>query len=400
MPAKVLDRESVLLAIAEQKLGFEFGKPQRVTDQGLAVVLPILRRTIIPRTYTTFPEVGDKVEVKDSGAIDIMKATNTGDLAVFLRSGTIFKGQTQTRTSQRSVVILPGSTVDVKVRCIYASHGIRSGSKVQYGSVSPLRFEQSVYDSGFRSKGQPDYWSSANIMNAFMCSSMGMSNGRPNVDVPSHRDIGTGIFRQYGNTTASTPRYWLGSQGLQVGNYENTDTNVNVSVSSGTADWVVTQPPLTSQQPSAGFSHDDLSSTFDAFSSSMDDILSKVSLVDDQVGLALITDTGCQTIEIFDAHSSWSALHTDAVKRVGPSVKADDNDSVFEYRPEKAQEVVRRVLALDFEQNMIYDHKPSNGDPAFSVYGLTSKDKEKKYTGEVVEFDGKMIHLMLLKMVA
>jgi hypothetical protein len=107
-----------------------------------------------------------------------------------------------------------------------------------------------------------------------------------------------------------------------------------------------------------------------------------------------ITDRGCETVELFDAHDSWKALHTDAVKRLGPNMASKDKASVFEYKPEKAAEVVKEVLALPFEEKLVHEHKPNNGDPAFAIYSLTAD----KYTGEVVELDGKVIHLMLLKL--
>lgn len=54
---------------------------------------------------------------------------------------------------------------------------------------------------------------------------------------------------------------------------------------------------------------------------------------------------------------------------------------------------MRGVLALPFKENIIYEHK-SNGHPSLVVAGLTADG----YTGEVVEYDGKLVHLMLLRM--
>ena len=141
---------------------------------------------------------------------------------------------------------------------------------------------------------------------------------------------------------------------------------------------------------------DDLATHYEDFSKEFDKVLSKVKLVDDQVGLGLITEKGCQTVEVFDAHNSWKALHEDAVKRLGPNLASKDKAGVFEYKPEKAVQIVQEVLALPFEEKLIYEHKPTNGDQHFRVASLTAEN----FTGEVVELDGKMIHLMLLRLAA
>jgi hypothetical protein len=74
-------------------------------------------------------------------------------------------------------------------------------------------------------------------------------------------------------------------------------------------------------------------------------------------------------------------------------LRGPDNANVFEYRPENAINAVRAVLALPFKSNLIYEHKPSNGEPPVSIFGLTAK----RFVGEVVELDGRVIHLVVLE---
>jgi hypothetical protein len=308
------------------------------------------------------------VQVTDTGAIDRMSAKNNEELSVFLRSGTIFKGPTQERASQRSTIILPGEAVDIKVRCIHATRGIKSGSHVKYGGSVPLTFEQAVYTQGFNTTDQSKYWASAATVNSHMRSFMNVTK-----EATARGQALQNTQALFNDRSSITGAYYSGT----VGGYTH----------------AMRMEPETIRN-AFGLGSDDLSSTYDTFSNEFDDVIRKVKLVDDQVGLAMISDGGCQTIEIFDAHTSWKALHEDAIKRLGPSVAHKDEDNVFEYKPEKAQEVVKKVLAMDFKENLIYNHKPNNGDPAFAVYGLTAD----QYTGEVVEFDGKVIHLMLIKM--
>lgn len=368
---KVLDRQSIFYSISESKMGYAFGSPERVDDSSLSVVLPILRHAVTPRTYTTFPETKD-LAVKDSGKIDAMQATNKGQLSVFLRSGTIFSGSTQERASLRSMIVLPGVTVDIKVRCIHASRGISRDAKVGYHGVTPLNFEQSVYTSGFTASDQSKYWDSARSVNMMMAHAVRTDNMSAASEVKQEAPRSRSRMRRMRETS------------IRSGFAPEWDESII-----GTTNFYAT---MDSSEAATG--GDDLSSTYADFSKNFDAILSKVKLVDDQVGLALITDTGCQTIEVFDAHDSWKALHGDAVKRLGPSLGKSDSSGVFEYKPEKAISIVQSVLALPFKENIIFEHKPSNGEPAFSVTGLSAD----KYTGEVVEFDGKVIHLMLLRL--
>jgi hypothetical protein len=153
-------------------------------------------------------------------------------------------------------------------------------------------------------------------------------------------------------------------------------------------------PAPTVGRVSFGSAQDNLKQNFDDFARSFDEILSKARLHDNQVGLALITDTGCKTIELFDLAASWESIHKDAVKRMGTELlRGSDNSSVFEYKPENAVNAVRKVLGLDYQTNLIYEHKPSNGEPHVAIFGLTAS----RFVGEIVEVDGRVVHLNILE---
>jgi len=147
---------------------------------------------------------------------------------------------------------------------------------------------------------------------------------------------------------------------------------------------------------SASSKSDDLCSSFTEFAQHFDDILSKVKLVDDQAGLALITHQGVQTIELFDHNQSWKILHESAVKRLGSSIVDKGDENVFDYKPKLAIKQVNSILGLDFKTNLIFEHRPENGEPKIEITGLTADG----YVGEVVELDDRVIHLVLLKQAA
>ena len=141
------------------------------------------------------------------------------------------------------------------------------------------------------------------------------------------------------------------------------------------------------------FKADDLASNMAAFEKNYEQLLSKVKLEDDQVGVVLITDTGVQMIESFDHPVSWRCLHETAVKSMGTDMVKEDKESVFEFKPDHALSLTQKVLAMDFEHNSIYHHPGKDETPSVTITGLTAKG----YVGEVVEVNGEVIHLVIFK---
>src|SRR6266568_3322399 len=104
MSPTTLSVDSVFQTIAEEKLGFRFGKPDRPSEASLACILPILRETSHERQYLTMPET-EEVLILDSGSIYKVNLKNASKKNVFVRSGTIFEGKgTQSRALTRSTV--------------------------------------------------------------------------------------------------------------------------------------------------------------------------------------------------------------------------------------------------------------------------------------------------------
>lgn len=366
MPTE-LSVNSICQIVSEEKLGFKFGKPDRPSVESLACILPILRETSQERQYITFSET-EEVIATDSGSINKVNLKNKSKKNVFLRSGTIFQGKgTQSRALARSAVLFPGQEVALDVRCVHASHGISSGSGFKYGGITPLSVDENFYRSGYEPSDQHTMWNSVSSTSAEMRACVSGERFEKSAD-PSRSGSLRDRMRR-----ASMPSRPSGMRSLM-------DDDVRVPTSGNV------------------FSgHDNLKQNFDDFAKNFDELLSKARLHDNQVGLGLITEKGCRTVELFDLTSSWEAIHKDSVKRMGTELlRGSDNTNVFEYKPENAVNAVRAVLALPFKVNQIYGHKPSNGEPAVDIFGLTAQ----RYVGEVVELDGRVIHLVILESAA
>jgi hypothetical protein len=373
MPTE-LSVNSICQIVSEEKFGFRFGKPDRPSAESLSCILPILRETAQVRQYITYSET-DKVLAHDSGSINKVNLLNSSKSNVFLRSGTIFEGKgTQSRALTRSAVLFPGQAVALDVRCVHQSHGIRSGSGFEYGGITPLSVDSAFYTSGYTPGDQHTMWDSVTATSNMMRSASG------DVTEPISGRVETSTFGR----SIPTPRNW-----------RTPHARTTPTASRGMRSLMASGGLVGERAPESFIPQsDNLKKNFDEFAKNFDDVLSKARLHDNQVGLGLITDKGCKTVELFDLAASWESIHKDSVKRMGTELlRGADNTNVFEYRPENAINAVRAVLALPFKSNVIYQHKPSNGEPPVSIYGLTAQ----RYVGEVVELDGRVIHLVILE---
>lgn len=362
MTPKSISSSTILQAISEESMGFRFGKPERPNEASLACILPILRETSQVRQYITLPET-EQVLVFDSGTINKINLKNGSKSNIFVRSGTIFEGKgTQSRALMRSAVLFPGTEVALDVRCVHQSHGIRTGAEFKYGGITPLSVDSAVYQAGYRPQDQRVTWNAVRHTSAVMQA----------MTTPSSHSVISKL---------------IAADAEKIG-----------TLYSAQPPSVPAMPPMP-PTPSVGHvafgpAQDNLKQNFDDFARSFDQILSKARFYENQVGLALITETGCKTIELFDLAASWEAIHKDAVKRMGTELLGGaDHTSVFEYKPENAVNAVRKVLGLDYQTNLIYEHKPSNGEPHVAIFGLTAS----RYVGEIVEVDGRVIHLNILE---
>ncbi|HEY6969831.1 MAG TPA: DUF6569 family protein [Candidatus Angelobacter sp.] len=371
MTPKTLSTSTILQAISEESMGFRFGKPERPNESSLACILPILRETSQERQYITLPET-EQVLVFDSGTINKVNLKNASKKNVFVRSGTIFEGKgTQSRAIMRSAVLFPGTEVALDVRCVHQTHGIRTGAEFKYGGITPLEVDSRVYSAGYRPQDQHATWNAVRHSSASMRAMYSAEMPEESAPAPRPAAQPSVIPRIFGRIRAEQPF------GAPL-----------------TPDAAQIPAPAASVFGGYARGEDNLKQNFDEFARSFDSILSKARLHENQAGLALITEGGCKTVELFDLPASWEAIHKDAVKRMGTELlRGPDNTNVFEYKPENAVNAVRKVLGLDYKTNLIYEHKPSNGEPHVAIFGITAS----RYVGEIVELDGRVIHLTILE---
>lgn len=107
-----------------------------------------------------------------------------------------------------------------------------------------------------------------------------------------------------------------------------------------------------------------------------------------QVGAAVIGLNGAESLECFDHATSWKALAEAVLGRSSEIAKEmEDSDQVFEYRPERAPQMLRQLLVDSWEENVLWEGE----------LGKTVALIGKKHTGEVTILGEKIAHLLLLK---
>ena len=125
----------------------ELGEPWRLRENGAAVGIPLLlrERRSGERRYRLLSEVGDQVKLVDTGRIDKLQVVNGSAETVFIRKGSIVKGDTQTRALTLSIAVAPMSKTQAEIKCVYASKGIRGGSSFEFsGKIAPVAVTASL----------------------------------------------------------------------------------------------------------------------------------------------------------------------------------------------------------------------------------------------------------------
>ncbi len=116
--------------------GLDIGNPVFLEENSF---LPIIKE-ITPkeeRDYLTFSEaLDDKVcNCIDKGTeVAHILFTNQGEIPILIEEGEIFLGKgTQDRISVGTIMVQPGDTVEIPVKCVHAPHHLTSGAAFGYG---------------------------------------------------------------------------------------------------------------------------------------------------------------------------------------------------------------------------------------------------------------------------
>lgn len=124
---------------------YKLGEPWKL-PRAAGFLVPLLRDAPYDeRGYVLLQEVEGKVEFRDTGSISAVEVKNKSGFNVFIRKGTMLKGQgTQSRSPVNGIIVEPfNKYVPIPVNCIHASHGISTGAGFEAEGVAP----QSIYQS-------------------------------------------------------------------------------------------------------------------------------------------------------------------------------------------------------------------------------------------------------------
>jgi len=308
--------------IGEQKEGFKFGEPWRHSDKALGLVIPILRTKEINRQYKIIEETKN-IEIKDTGNIDSALVDSKEDVNVFIRGGVILAGDTQERATQYGVIIEPTSKQEVAVRCVHASKGIRSGAKLRTSEYVPTSVQKNLYAGD-----QGDTW--GGVRSYFATCSMKTSNMR------LHNDT-VGIIEMQNLASDS----------------------------------------------------DDLLGVIEEVDRSSKDIekaIQDIPVAKNQVGAIIFDIDSIVGFEVFDSKESWKALHKKVIKKYGESLLREQQDMLFELKPEvipkKINDFIEQILEADEKQ--VHTTNVSN----------TKIIDGKKIIGEYTQLEKDIIHLI------
>lgn len=332
----------LLLDIASEKNRYQIGEPWRFHELSLVAIIPITRlvdgRT---RDYRLLSEV-EGVEIKDTGDIDKMKISNKSGYAILAKAGEYVTGATQTRVLAVSQVIFSEEKVVVPCVCVHSSKGIRQDQRVQVDGYAPVEVRRAVY-AGYKESGprvnyiyshglQQDVWHSVNKSSR---SSMGR--------VQSLSAMASGV------------------NGL--GAFQNMAESYHTPV-------------------------EDLAGRVQETQEKLKDILNKIPALDNQVGLCLVSLDGLDSLESFEHPDSWSALRKQLLEAEASKLADLSNrNGLFEFRTDRAREVIRELLTTKFDEKVIIEKENSQ----------TVLLSGERFQGEVVTLRGEPIHCAFMR---
>ena len=350
----------VLLDIAAEKNGFKLGDPWRFSEFSLAAIIPVQRDVFGQRDYRLLSEVTSQVLMKDSGSIDHVSITNKSAHPVLVKAGEVVGGATQARTLVISQIIMSGENVLADCVCVHASHGIRAGQEVKSRGYSPSRVRQTLY-KGFSSSGR--------------VRSMARSRG-------GRQEESSILGASFGYSSRLQNEVWGDVRGHSRDVAEQGD-NLGAYFTQAMPD-IETPSPSGSWRTAA----DDLSGRINESKEKFEAVLKKVPRLEDQVGIVLLGMGGFDSMESFEHSDSWKALVDDFLKsEAGKIGDVSDQEGVFDFKPERAREIIRGLLQAQFEE-MITVNKMD------TATFLLESDKLK---GEVVTLYDVPIHCTFMK---
>lgn len=319
----------VLHELLEDKK-YSFGEPWQLTSESLSAVVPILQNSAGNRGYIVAQEIsGDKISVMDSGHIGKLRV-KTADVQkpVFVRAGTIFKGQgTQSRAVNMGICLEPEKESLIDVFCVHASHRISADSHFSMERDIAPRTVEDVLTSPI--KNQSRIWAAAGL-------------------------------RKWRAQTSNCPQ--CGSERIMQ-SYDAELVRMNCG---NVVPAVSTQNRfVNSLHPSYAFA-DNLAANLremNEFNKRIDGMLSKVPAdLAKQVGMVMIDSKGVYGLEMFDHPDSWRAFSKSVVRNYADVLaKERAGDGLFALKVERIPRAIKEFLrkAEGLTENSVFENKIS-----------------------------------------
>jgi len=343
---------------------YEFGEPWRLTSESLSAVVPILRRFGQDRNYLVLQEISkENVFVTDSGRINkVNVALKNVKKPVFVRAGTVFKGQgTQSRTNSMGIVLEPSVENVVDVFCVHATHGISSSSMFSVSNMVPRKVEDVLVS---QSKSQGAIWD-ATAMRGFharvtQCPSCGSSDLLQSYEAEL-------VCVQCGNVIPPTLR----RDSVDPTRIDTHDRAMLTMRSWGPRDNLVANL-------------DEMAK----FNEKVEEMLSKIPAdLNSQVGTVIIDSNGVLGLEMFDHPDSWRAFSRSIVRNYADILaKERSGEGLFALRTERIPEAIKKFLekAESLPETLVFKNRVSE-----------TRMLSSELLGEYTTIGSDAIHLIL-----
>jgi hypothetical protein len=373
--------QDLLLDIAHEKNGYKIGEPWRFSEFSLCAVIPIIKAADQARLYRLLTESEKSVKLKDTGTINNMQVTNNSEYPILLKAGDILLGATQERVITSSQVVMQGETVTVGCACVHSTKGIRAGQTVKPGGMVPTMVRRAVYSSYRKTKDMPAWESSEALANDLYRVDSGYQ-GNIWGSVKSYSLCASQVSksRGYKSSLMAMGAFGTDRPRTRPGNFSSPVVDFDLNDGLGMSDFA-------NSLDYWGTPSEDLAGRLDETGKKFSAVIEKAPKITDQVGMCLVSLDGFDTLDLFDHPDSWEAIRKSILKSEASSIATSAEDSIFDYKPEKAKAIIRKLLESKFEEKLILDK------PKTQTFVLTNGN----LTGEVVTLNDKPIHFAVLK---
>lgn len=341
----------MLLDIAHERDGYSIGEPWRFTELSLAAVVPLIRESQgRERLYRLFSERKGEVKVKDTGNIERLTLTSKSEFPILVKAGEVVIGGTQSRTITTSQVLMPGEKLTVPCACVYSSKGIMEGQGMTPSIYSPLEVRRTVLRGHYEKRGGLDWG-----------------------------NFSKGYMRDQGEIWGGVNRYskLASSRVSSMAAYVATHDTPELEPLRG-----LTQ---TFQTPS-----EDLAGRVSESQDKYKEILKKVPKVESQVGIALLTMSGLESMEAFEHPDAWEGIRKAILGAESDKISdISDQNGLFEFKVERAKGIIQELLTKDFSEKVAVDRERTK----------TLILDTEQFVGEAVILDDIPIHLALVRKV-